>query len=150
MPTLTSTLDPFQPGNKQAKLNRSERILLYRKYKQQTSFVSLAKEFNISPARVAKLIVRIESNMSLIKRRKKDYYDALRVLEKNNNAFDKVSITALDLPYVLLRPLWRSDVNTIQDLIDLGSDRLICTYGIGPKAFIEINKALKKMGIRLS
>jgi len=69
--------DPFTPG-RGSKLNREQKIYLYRKRKAGAKMTQLSKELNITRQRVYQIYEETNRIISSIKRSKKFKYESLK------------------------------------------------------------------------
>ncbi|MFH1827038.1 MAG: DNA-directed RNA polymerase subunit alpha [bacterium] len=67
----------------------------------------------------------------------------------NNQKLKDIIIDELDLPSRVINALLRENIETIEDLVKVGKEKLIEVKGLGKKSFNLIVEELKKMGIEI-
>lgn len=67
----------------------------------------------------------------------------------NNQKLKEIIIDELDLPSRVINALLRENIETIDDLVKVGKEKLIDVKGLGKKSYSLIVDELKKMGIEI-
>ena len=67
----------------------------------------------------------------------------------SNQKLKDIIIDELDLPSRVINALLREDIETIEDLVKVGKEKLIDVKGLGKKSYSLIVEELKKMGIEI-
>ncbi|MEX1052455.1 MAG: DNA-directed RNA polymerase subunit alpha [Patescibacteria group bacterium] len=79
----------------------------------------------------------------------KDEEEEKKESAANNQKLKDIIIDELDLPSRVINALLREDIETIDDLVKVGKEKLIDVKGLGKKSYSLIVDELKKMGIAI-